>query len=580
MPALKPSPPERELQKLIALFLRAETDIINEIGRLRSQGLVDYHAAAALERVQNILRNLESDSWEYVPRMIEAQFYVNHPEVRKPLDEPETPEKHLRAYQNARVLTSEQTDIVQRLTQSLMGQITEASAVTLAGLEGTLIGRTEPDVFRRVGLEQTTLREAMGRGTYKSLPDFVAALRREGVTAFVDRAGRRWSLHSYGAMVSRTTSRQAQVLSVLTADPERDLYKISAHGTTCPLCAPYEGRVYSRSGRDPDFPPLAAAFGKMDPSGPDGLSNTWLNIHPNCLHAIVPWTAAGHTPEEIQKIKDFSDPRKNPFSRDPRTEAQREAYRKKEVARRHWLEDYRQWEKYRAALGDQVPKTFAAFRKHKLAGDEKYRSWKLDYRRANALESSGKRGILKDISGGAIPVTGESIRRVPLIQPEGWSLEQAKRLQEAHRELLRAVQGKPALTEAGRVYRPDMSPLSEIIIGEPGASGIKLPSYGAPYISIHSHPGGEMFSEADIESFIFSLNMSMMTAVGNNGSVYAAIKTLDFDGFGARQKLLSLKPALEDCKRDKDVLGYLSIISKFLEEGGKTHGFEFIQRRT
>jgi len=61
-------------------------------------------------------------------------------------------------------------------------------------------------------------------------------------------------------MVSRSTSRQAEILSVITADPEQDLYQISAHGTTCALCAPYEGRVYSRSGKDPDFPPLSDAF--------------------------------------------------------------------------------------------------------------------------------------------------------------------------------------------------------------------------------------------------------------------------------------------------------------------------------
>nr|WP_325301094.1 phage minor capsid protein [uncultured Oscillibacter sp.] len=381
MPALTPGPPERELQKLVVLFLKAETDIINEISRLRSQGLTDYHAVAALERVQAVLRKLESDSWEYVPRMIEAQFYVRNPERARSPGEP--PVKHLRAYQSARALTAEQTDIVQRLTQNLMGEIMEASATALAGLQGTLIGRTEPDVFRRVGLEQTALRLARGQGPYKALPGFVEALRREGVTAFVDKAGRRWSLHTYGAMASRTASRQAAVLSVLTADPEQDLYKISAHGTTCPLCAPYEGRVYSKSGANPDFPPLAAAFGKMDPDGPDSLANTWLNIHPNCLHALIPWTPAGRTAEEIRSIKDFSNPAKNPFDRDPRTEGQIADYRKKEAARRRWLEDYRQWERYRAAgVG---PKTFETFRKYKLADGELYKLWKLDYRRQNDL---------------------------------------------------------------------------------------------------------------------------------------------------------------------------------------------------
>ncbi|MBQ5999904.1 MAG: hypothetical protein IJL15_00010 [Clostridia bacterium] len=42
-------------RKLIQVYLRAETDIINEIARLRSLGLADDHAAAALRRVRRIL---------------------------------------------------------------------------------------------------------------------------------------------------------------------------------------------------------------------------------------------------------------------------------------------------------------------------------------------------------------------------------------------------------------------------------------------------------------------------------------------------------------------------------------------
>ena len=151
MPTLVPGPAERELQRLIELYLRAEVEIVNEIGRLRSRGLVDYHAQAALERVQKILRKLENDNWTYVPRMIQLHFYVRNPEARKPLEVPETPEKHLRGYQNAQALTGEQVDIVQRLASNLMGQLVEANSTVYTGLASALIGRTEPDVFRRVG---------------------------------------------------------------------------------------------------------------------------------------------------------------------------------------------------------------------------------------------------------------------------------------------------------------------------------------------------------------------------------------------------------------------------------------------
>lgn len=383
---LQRAPNEKEVQKLISIYLKAETDIINEIGRLRSQGLVDYHAVAALERVQEILRKMESDAWEYVPKAIERQFYVRVPEARKILDIPETAEKHARGYLNASNLTSDQMDIVQRLTQNLMGDLTDAAMTVMATIQSAILGRVEPDIYRQVGLEQVAAMQATGRGVSRAVPGFVEQLRREGVTAFIDKAGRHWSLHTYATMVTRTTSRQAEVLSVLSADPDHDLYIISSHGTTCALCAPYEGRVYSKSGTDPVFPPLASAFGKVDPGGPDDLANTWLNIHPQCQHVLLAWTPAGRTPEEIQKIKDFSNPRKNPFTVDPRSKKQIEAYRKKEEARTKWLEQYRQWEAYRMTLGDKVPKTYQTFERHKMADDDKYKEWERLYREANRSE--------------------------------------------------------------------------------------------------------------------------------------------------------------------------------------------------
>ena len=80
MPALA----DRELRRLIDLYLQAETDIINEIGRLRFLGLVDYHAEAALERVQKILRKLENNCWAYVPRVSKRSSMSTTPKPGNP----------------------------------------------------------------------------------------------------------------------------------------------------------------------------------------------------------------------------------------------------------------------------------------------------------------------------------------------------------------------------------------------------------------------------------------------------------------------------------------------------------------
>lgn len=572
MPALT----DRELRRLIDLYLQAETDIINEIGRLRFLGLVDYHAEAALERVQKILRKLENDCWAYVPQVIEAQFYVHHPQARKPLAEPETPEKHLLGYKNARALTGEQMNVVQMLTTSAMAKLAEGNMTAVQNLEEALLGRRADDIFRRVGMERSALMQATGQGVYKALPDFVAALRRDGVTAFTDKAGRHWSLHTYGSMVLRTTSRQAEVLSVLTQNPEHDLYQISKHGTTCKLCAPLEGRVYSKSGTDPDFPPLAAAFGKVDKNGPDTLENSWLNIHPNCLHQLRRWTPVGRSEEEIQETKDFSSFKKNPVTRDPRTKKQIEAYRKKEEARARFLRDYRQWERYRETVGGPVPKRFETFRKHKAAGDEKYRAWKAKYQEANRLAKSGKSDILGDTKLAGIPITEEAIQRVPLVRPSGWSQDQAVRLQEAHRDLLRTVQSRPVGTETGAVYGEDMTLIAKGV-GKDAEQGVRLPHCTEPYISIHNHPSGEIFSVRDLDSFFYNTDMIGMTVVGNQGNVYAVLKSSQYDGFKFGMKYRKITDKLEEVIKRQDIDGYISMIRGLLMEASD-YGLEFIER--
>ena len=170
--------------------------------------------------------------------------------------------------------------------------------------------------------------------------------------------------------------------AILTSD-DHDLWQIVKIGSTCPVCAPLEGRVYSKSGTNPDYPPLSLAFGKVDPSGPESLENTYLNIHPNCLHAIVKYTTIGKSEKQIQKDKDFSNPALNPITRDPRTKKQIKAYREKEQNRRKLMNDMKQWRQYRAVLGDKAYRKFETFQKHKLAGDDVYQKLQDEYRKQN-----------------------------------------------------------------------------------------------------------------------------------------------------------------------------------------------------
>lgn len=344
------------------LFLRTEQELIIEITRKRAAGHVEYAEVAALERVQKILQNMVDTSWSYVPVMIEKIFYHS--------------DKDAAGYTNARTITGmrsvTQIAIMEQLANNLQGELMEMAGTAKRSVENVFtIARLENDPYRKLALEQILRQEAAGKPWIKSSQDLVKELETNGITGFTDKAGRKWSMQAYGNMAVRTTARQAEVAALLTSD-EYDLWQITKVGTTCPVCAPLEGRVYSKSGTNPDYPPLTVAFGKVDPYGSNDLSNTYLNIHPNCLHSLVKYTTIGKSTERIQKDKDFSSIEKNPLSRDPRTKKQIAAYREKEKNRQRLLRDMKQHKEYRSILGNDVPKDFAKFRELKYNNSEKW----------------------------------------------------------------------------------------------------------------------------------------------------------------------------------------------------------------
>lgn len=374
MPKLIRPPDKADVTAFLRmLFLRTERELVNEITRKRTSGYVDYAEVAAIERVQRILQTMVDESWSYVPVMIEKIFYQT--------------EAGAAGYRNARVLTSTEMSVIQQLSNNLLGELEEAAETAEKNARGFLtVGRLESDPYRRETLLQVSRQQAAGTSWAKGSKELAKDLQNKGITAFTDKAGRNWSLQDYSNMAVRTTARQAQVAAILTKDPNHDLYQIVKIGSTCPVCAPLEGRVYSRSGTNPEYPALTLAYGKMDPAGPDDIMNTYLNIHPNCLHSLTPYTTIGKTEKQIQKDKDFSNPEKNPLNRDPRTKKQIAAYQEKEKNRRRLLSDKRQYREYRAVLGNEVPKDFDKFLEMKYNRPEKWTALQCSYRNRFSLQ--------------------------------------------------------------------------------------------------------------------------------------------------------------------------------------------------
>lgn len=150
------------------------------------------------------------------------------------------------------------------------------------------IGRQTDDIVRRIGLEK--VKEALdenltGGQTARSITEeLIDAPAKgplvdiEGERFFVDKRGRKWKPKYYARMVARTTTREAmsQAFIETARAQSSDLVRVSSHpdGKVDPICVPYDGKLFSLSGRTPGVPVLE----RTPP------------FHPNCRHVLIPPT--------------------------------------------------------------------------------------------------------------------------------------------------------------------------------------------------------------------------------------------------------------------------------------------------
>ena len=139
------------------------------------------------------------------------------------------------------------------------------------------VGREADDVFRQAALETVAVGAAAGLSPRQRARSLADDLRRRGITAFVDRRGRRWNLDTYASMVTRTTTREAMSAGMANRlrDHGRHLVKISTHANPCAICRPYQGNTYTLTEEgEPDHERLL----ELPP------------FHPNCRHVLIPAT--------------------------------------------------------------------------------------------------------------------------------------------------------------------------------------------------------------------------------------------------------------------------------------------------
>ncbi|MFF3310489.1 phage minor capsid protein [Streptomyces sp. NPDC002952] len=188
--------------------------------------------------------------------------------------------------------------------QALVAAEVLPTAAAVDRLAAALVGETGPthlrilrtglDVYRQVVAEATSA-PLLGATTRRQAAErALSKFAAKGVTGFVDRSGRAWSLTSYAEMATRSALGRAAV----QAHTDRlgaagiELVRVSDAPEECERCRPWEGKILRREG------PSGAGTVEVEHATEDGRmvqvrvagslpeARAAGLMHPNCRHSV------------------------------------------------------------------------------------------------------------------------------------------------------------------------------------------------------------------------------------------------------------------------------------------------------
>jgi hypothetical protein len=169
-------------------------------------------------------------------------------------------------------------------------------------------------------------------------------------------------------------------------------------------------------------------------------------------------------------------------------------------------------------------------------------------------------------------ITDHEIDAVKKVELPGFDAEENVKIQELHKKLLTRAKNKNNSNEVGMLV--NLRDWSDVMV-DGTEEGVTLKGKQKAYellctapknslLFFHNHPKNSLFSEKDLESFMISDAIWMMSVVCNNGRLYFLIKT---DKYNREKALVYYEHIFENGKKNS--------VQEFIRTCGKV-GLNFI----
>lgn len=230
------------------IYTKAYNALIREMNDFSSTPWQRDRASAMLVRVDAIVGSLDAETRKYIEREVPAVYFTTanatKGEIRK---------------LNITVPPSFGT---------IHTQAVEAAANdAMLKFGHTMVGikRSAEEVVKFA--QQKATREIIAAGQLQGeaaktiAKEVKAKIQEDGITALVDKGGKKWQLDTYAEMLTRQVMSNSGRDGVFNTAQEYgfDLVEITSHGSQHEECAAWEGRLVSLSGKTDGYPSLEEA---------------------------------------------------------------------------------------------------------------------------------------------------------------------------------------------------------------------------------------------------------------------------------------------------------------------------------
>lgn len=249
---------DKKIEKLISIYKKSEKNLLKIITEKQIKGNSTRFYTEMLKQVQQEILRLKVFNTQWATDITKQLYLQAFEEQLKMLN--------IDDYS----FTKLHKEAVELITNNMINSLNSAIDV---------VGRRTEDAIRDIGLSSTVDKFATGYTIKQQQENLKKELLDKNITCIKDKLGRNISVKAYASMVARSVVAETQNTCIknLAKEYGHDLVKMTHHATSCHICSPYEGKVYSISGNDEKYPSLNTV---------PGFKDGYNNIHPNCRHRI------------------------------------------------------------------------------------------------------------------------------------------------------------------------------------------------------------------------------------------------------------------------------------------------------